>query len=301
MQMLLLGSHCNGAGGIAMAARRAGRAGMQALQVFTAVPRFYNDRAGVRPQRLAEWRDALAAAGIAPGHVIVHAGYVLNCAAPDEKKWARAAAGLAMELERSTMLGVAGVCFHPGSATDGDREAGCARVSEAMRRALESVPEGHTRLLLENTAGAGTTLGRTPGEIALMLEGIAQSGRHRTGYGLDTCHLFASGFALNESRESLCAVLDAFERETGEVPAFFHLNDSEGARGSNRDRHSCIGDGRIGAKPFGWLLQDRRTQDVPLILETPHAVELVADDDDSPDPQDVESITLLRRLALEIE
>jgi deoxyribonuclease-4 len=295
--MLLLGAHCIDTGGIPMAARRAGNAGMRALQIFSAIPKYYNDKVGVKPERVARFHEALSEAGIEAQHVVVHAAYVLNCATPDEEKWARAAAGLAKEFERSTMLGVGGVCFHPGAATTGDRQAACERVAEAMRRALAAVPDGETRLLIENTAGAGTTVGRTPEEVALMLAGIPDELRHRTGYGLDTCHLFASGYPLAESRAAVTAVLDAFEAATGEPPAFLHLNDSEGAMGSNKDRHALIGDGLIGAEPFGWLLQDRRARGIPLILETPQERPDVAEDDATPDPWDVQSLERLQALA----
>lgn len=297
MSSLFIGAHCIDNGGIPMAARRAGRAGMQALQIFSAIPKYYNDKVSVKPDRVARFREALDEAGIRPEHVIVHAAYVLNCATPDEEKWARAAAGLAKEFERSTALGVGGVCFHPGAATTGDRDEACERVSEAMRRALAVVPESHTRLLIENTAGAGTTVGRTPEEVALMLSGIPTAQRHRTGYGLDTCHLFASGFPIAESRAALTGVLDAFEAATGEPPAFLHLNDSEGALGSNKDRHALIGEGLIGATAFGWLLQDRRAAGIPLILETPQQHPDVAEDDATPDPWDVRSVATLRELA----
>ena len=296
---LLLGAHCIDTGGIPMAARRAGKAGMQALQIFSAIPKFYNDKVGVKPDRLARYQEALAEAGIRPEHVIVHAAYVINCATPDEEKWHRAAAALAIEFERSTALGVAGVCFHPGAATDGDRDAAIARVSEAMRRALAAVPASHTRLLIENTAGAGTTVGRTPEEVGTMLAGIPAADRARTGYGLDTCHLFASGYPIATSRADLTQVLDAFEAATGEAPAFFHLNDSEGALGSNRDRHALVGEGLIGADAFSWLLHDRRAKGVPLILETPQEHADIAEGDDTPDPWDVRSIALLRTLAAE--
>jgi deoxyribonuclease-4 len=251
----------------------------------------------VKPDRVARFHEALADAGIEPRHVIVHAAYVLNCATPDEEKWSRAAAGLAKEFERSTALGVGGVCFHPGAATTGDRQEACERVAEAMRRALAAVPESHTRLLIENTAGAGTTVGRTPEEVAQMLHGIPTEQRHRTGYGLDTCHLFASGFPIAASRAALTQVLDEFEAATGEPPAFLHLNDSEGALGSNKDRHALIGQGLIGETAFGWLLQDHRAQGIPLILETPQQITEVAEDDATPDPWDVTSVGLLRTLA----
>lgn len=298
MTQWLLGAACIDNGGIAMAVRRAGRGGMQSLQIFSAVPKYYNEKVGVKPDRVERFREALNAANIPAANVIVHAGYVLNCATPEAEKWERAATALAKEFERSTILGVGGVCFHPGAATDGDRDAGIARVSEAMRRALAAVPAGPTRLLIENTAGAGTTVGRTPEEVAAMLQGIPSSERARTGYGLDTCHLFSSGYPIHESPEALASVLDAFELATGERPAFFHLNDSEGALGSNRDRHARIGEGLIGAAPFEWLLRDRRAKGVPLLLETPQQHYDVGDEDDTPDPWDVETIEKLRAITL---
>jgi endonuclease IV len=113
---------------------------------------------------------------------------------------------------------------------------------------------------------------------------------------LDTCHLFASGYDLRASKAELTKVLDAFEEHAGETPGFFHLNDSEGALGSNKDRHMLIGDGAIGHEAFGWLLADRRTRDVPLILETPQLNMEIEEDDDTPDPYDVQMMELLGRL-----
>jgi endonuclease IV len=135
----LIGAHTIDNGGIAMAARRAGSAGMTALQIFSAVPKFYNEKVGVKPERLTAFHGALAAAGIARDAVIVHAGYVLNCATPEAEKWNRASLALTKELERSTALQVRGVCFHPGAATDQDRAAGVARVAAAMTQALETI------------------------------------------------------------------------------------------------------------------------------------------------------------------
>jgi deoxyribonuclease-4 len=227
---------------------------------------------------------------------MAHAAYVLNVATPDAAKWERAAAGLAKELERACTLGLGLLCFHPGAATDGDRDAALARVARAMTQALAAT-DGPTRLMVENTAGAGTTVGRTPDEVAGILAGIPAPHRARAGYGLDTCHLYASGYDLARDAAAVGEVLDAFETATGEPPGFFHLNDSEGALGSNRDRHRLIGEGAIGEAAFGWLLADRRSRGVPLVLETPHAVEEPGEDDDAPDPHDVRMLALLRRLA----
>jgi len=290
------GAHTVDTGGIHMAARRAANADMRALQIFSAIPKYYNDKVSVRPERAVRFRETIAATKIAPERIVVHAAYVLNTATPDEPKWLRARDGLAKELERSTALGVGAVCFHPGAATDGDREAAAERIATAIIHALETV-KGDTRVLVENTAGAGSTMARTPEEVGAILAHVPKRLRARTGYGLDTCHLFASGYDLRESPAAVRAVLDAFEEATGETPGFFHLNDSEGALGSNRDRHVLIGDGMIGAEAFGWLLADARTRNVPLILETPQLDYEIGDEDATPDPYDVQMMELLGRLS----
>lgn len=292
-----IGAHTIDTGGIDMAARRAGAAGMAALQIFTAPPRFYGDRSGIRPERVARFRAALDEAGIAPEHVVVHGAYVLGVATPEPEKWVRASQGLLKELERSSALGVGSICFHPGSAGNSEPREAVERVAEAIRAALEAIPETPTRILIENTAGAGRTIGRTAEEIAGILEKVPDSVRHRTGYGLDTCHLFASGYDLTRSPSAVSEILDEFESVIGEPPRFIHLNDSEGAMGSNRDRHALVGKGLIGVEPFRAILDDPRSHDIPLILETPQANPDVAEDDPSPDPWDVEMVTLLRSLA----
>ena len=275
-----------------MAALRAGRTGMKALQIFTAIPKYYGDKTSIRPERVQRFREALRTAGIEPANVLVHAAYVLNTATSETEKWARAAAGLRKELERSTAIGAGALCFHPGAATDGDRDAALGRVALAVSRALEAVP-GETRILIENTAGAGMTVGKTPEEVGGMLERVTPALRRRTGYGLDTCHLYSAGHDITRSAGALHGILDQFESAAGSPPSFFHLNDSEGALGSNRDRHVLIGEGRIGREPFRWLLEDRRSAGIPLILETPQQNYTIADDDDSPDPYDVRMVELL--------
>src|SRR5215218_7138 len=274
-----------------MAVRRAGNADMRAMQLFTAIPKYYGDKVSIRPERVTRFREALAKTKIDHTRVVVHAAYVLNVATPDETKWSRARDGLAKELERSTALGAGAVCFHPGAATDDDREAAAERIASAIVHALETV-KGDTRLLVENTAGQGRTMARTAEEVGSILAHVPRRLRARTGYGLDTCHLFASGYDLRVSKADVTKVLDAFEASTGETPGFFHLNDSEGALGSNKDRHMLIGDGSIGAEAFGWLLADRRTHGVPLIVETPQLNMEIGEDDDTPDPYDVQMMVM---------
>jgi deoxyribonuclease-4 len=288
-----IGAHTIDNGGIHMAVLRAGKAGMTALQLFTAIPRFYGDKSTIKPERVARFKTALAKTKIKPANVVVHAAYVLSVATPEDEKWVRASGGLTKELERSSALGVGSVCFHPGSAGASERADSAKRIAKAIVVALETI-ESETRLLVENTAGAGKTMGKTAQEVGQILSHVPKSLRARTGYGLDTCHLFSSGYDITSSRQGLTAVLDEFEKATGEPPSFFHLNDSEGELGSNKDRHVLIGDGRIGKQPFEWLMHDPRTSGIPLILETPQQNYEIADDDDSPDPYDVKMVKLLK-------
>ncbi len=128
----LLGGHPLDTGGIDQAVRRAGQAGMAAVQIFTAIPKYYGDRSSIRPERVERFQRALRETAMEPRHVLVHAAYVLNTASSDPEKGARARAGLAKEVERSTLLGAGQICFHPGAATDGDREAALDRVAAAI-------------------------------------------------------------------------------------------------------------------------------------------------------------------------
>lgn len=300
--MRFLGAHTVDNGGIDMAVRRAANAGMKALQLFTAVPKYYGDKSSIRAERVERFKTALRETKIDPGYVVAHAAYVLNTATPDDDKWSRAKAGLAKELERSTLLGIGNICFHPGAATGATLVPGqllspeeidlaAERVGAAIIHALETVPNGTARVLIENTAGAGRTFARTAAEIAAILHAVPKALRSRTGYGLDTCHLFSSGYDLRNG--GIIRVLDTFEKEIGEAPRFFHLNDSEGALGSNKDRHVLVGDGQIGVEPFKRLLADPRSEGIPLILETPQLNYEIADDDATPDPYDLQMMGLL--------
>jgi deoxyribonuclease-4 len=188
------------------------------------------------------------------------------------------------------------VCFHPGSAGASDRGDSAKRIAKAIAAAL-TANESETRLLVENTAGAGKTMGKTAQEVKDILDAVPKALRPRTGYGLDTCHLYSSGYDITKSKQAFTVVLDEFEEVVGEAPSFFHLNDSANELGSNKDRHVLIGDGYIGKEPFAWLMQDHRSREIPLILETPQLNYEIADDDDSPDPYDVKMMDLLGEMA----
>src|SRR5688500_11451453 len=193
-----IGAHTIDNGGLHMAVLRAGNSGMTAMQCFTAIPRFYGDKSTIKPERVARFKAALAKARIKPANVVVHAAYVLSVATPDDEKWERASAGLTKELERSSALGVGSVCFHPGSAGTGDRATSAKRIAKAIVKALESI-DSSTRVLVENTAGAGKTMGKTAQEVGEILSHVPNTLRAATGYGLDSCHRFSSGYDITKS------------------------------------------------------------------------------------------------------
>ena len=126
-----------------------------------------------------------------------------------------------------------------------------------------------------------------------MLAQVPAALRHRTGSGLDTCHLFSAGHDIASSRDALRSVLAQFEQTIGERPSFLHLNDSQHPRGSNKDRHALVGEGMIGAETFRWLMNEPVSEGIPLILETPQERTQVVEDDASADPYDARMVALL--------
>ena len=197
-----------------------------------------------------------------------------------------------MSKRRFSAGGGGTVGFHPGSAVHGDRAVSAQRSGKGITQARTTV-ESRTRLLVENTAGAGKTMGKTAQEVSDILAAVPKSLRGRTGPGRLPPPLITPGQQTTPAKKACHAVLYEFEKATGEPPSLFNLNGSEGELGSNRDRHVLIGDGRIGVPPFGWLMHDRRSDGIPLILETPQQNYEPADDDNSPDPYDLKMMKLL--------
>src|SRR3954468_13340387 len=163
------------------AVRRAAKAGMNTMQLFTAIPKFYGDKSNMSADRVKRFEAAVKATGMDPARFVTHGAYVLNTGTPDADKWTRARDGLTKELERSSVLGIGIVCYHPGAATDGDRVGAAERIAGAIVHALEHV-QSDTRILIENTAGAGTTMARTAQEVGMILANIPRRLRPRTGY-----------------------------------------------------------------------------------------------------------------------
>lgn len=281
--MLRLGAHESIAGGLHKAFDRAASVGCDALQVFVKPNRRWAVRP-LTPEDVARFRTKAEETGIRP--VVGHASYLLNLASPDRALWERSRDTLVIELRRCDALGVAWLVLHPGSHVGQGEEAGLARVAQAIGEVHAAAPGVRTRILLETTAGQGTSLGHRFEQLAWLADRTPQG--ERLGVCLDTCHVFAAGYELR-TPEGYAATMEAFDRIVGvKRLCALHLNDSKGALGSRLDRHEHIGQGRIGRDGFRYLLNDARLEGLPGLLETPKGDDL---------QEDRENLALLRSLA----
>jgi deoxyribonuclease-4 len=273
---MLLGAHVSPAGGPAKAVGRGEERGCRSIQIFNQNPRawkptVYSDEA------IAEFREALAASETVDA-LVIHAVYLINCASEDPEIRAKSLTSLIASLRAGAALGAVGVVLHPGSAlkNGGAAEAACERAAEAFAEALAE-SEG-CRLHLEDTAGTGGTLGRSFEELASMID--AAGGDERLGVCLDSCHLYASGYDISTA-EKLAGVLDEFDRTVGLGRlGSLHVNDSMTPLGSNRDRHTNLGDGEIGRDGCAAFLSEPRFDGLPCIFEGPGAAGKQVEADD---------------------
>jgi len=260
---MLLGAHVSIAGGLPRAAREARELGCEAVQIFSGSKMQWKTRA-LGDAEVRAYRRGMREAGVARS--MIHDSYLINLASPDRGLLARSRAAFAEEMRRADRLGVDYLVFHPGAHVGEGEAAGLARVAESLNLVLATVP-GRVRLLIENTAGQGTSLGADLDHLAELLA-RAKPGR-RMGVCLDTCHLFAASHDLR-TRRAYEATMRAIDRSIGlQRVLAFHLNDSRAELGSRVDRHAEIGTGLIGARAFGWLVRDERFATIPGVLETP--------------------------------
>jgi deoxyribonuclease IV len=261
---MFLGAHIGISEGLAESAHQARRIGCDSLQIFSKSPQMWAGPA-LAPDAVAGFRAAVAAEALRA--TAVHHGYLANLGSPKPEILARSRTALLDEMHRAESLGVSGLIFHPGAHTGSGVESGIRTIVESLRGALAEIPDGHVRLLLENAAGQGTTLGSTFEELAAALDGVGAP--DRVGVALDTCHLFASGFDFR-TPEGYGTMIDRLESVVGCRRVYaFHLNDAKAPVGSHLDRHENIGQGEIGLDGFRQIVNDRRWAAVPGYLETP--------------------------------
>jgi deoxyribonuclease IV len=261
---LRLGAHVSVAGGLPLAFGRARELGCGALQIFVKSASRWVGRA-LEEDEVAAFRAAWEGAPGSP--VLAHAAYLINLAAAPGEVLERSRQGLADELERSRRLGLAGLVVHPGCHGEAGEEEGLRRVAESLDLVLGEQPADTPRVLLETTAGQGTALGWRLEQLERILE-LARC-RERLAVCLDSCHLHAAGYPVDEEEGVERVLAEAVGRFGRARLAAVHLNDSRYPRGARRDRHANIGEGSIGRAAFARWLTTPTLAGVPMILETP--------------------------------
>lgn len=268
-----LGAHVSTAGGVATAPARALEIGALNLQLFTKQPNRWAEPV-VEPATAEAFRGARGTAGLRVAGA--HDSYLINLSTPDAPLFERSVSAFTKELARCAALDLDFLVTHPGNATDGDMESGYARNAEGVTRALEAVPSGSTRVLLEITAGTGSTVGATLEGLAAILAQIPEPWRSRVGICFDTCHAYSAGYDLVGDYDGVWA---RFESVLGlERLGLFHLNDSRNPFNSRKDRHEMIGEGSLGPEPFRRIVTDPRFAAIPKVLETPKGDDGVTND-----------------------
>jgi len=261
---MYLGAHLGIADGLAEAVEAAGTLGAECLQIFAKSPQMWNGPP-ISAEAAAGFRAAVASVGLRA--TAVHHGYLLNLASPKPENLERSRAAFRDEVARADLLGAKALIFHPGAHLGAGTAAGITTLVESLNAAAEATPSSTTRLLLENSAGQGTTLCSTFEELSEILGRLADP--KRFGVTLDACHLFAAGFDLRTD-DGYGALVDRIRATIGEANVqAFHLNDAKAPLGSHLDRHENIGRGEIGVAGFRHLVNDRRWAEVPGYLETP--------------------------------
>ncbi len=256
-----IGAHVSSSGGIHTAVDRAVAIGADSLQLFTQSPRTWRPT-NHDPATFERFRERRAETGM--GGVLAHALYLCNLAAPDDAIYEKSIAAMRNTMEVACAIGADGVVFHVGSHLGSGFDAGLERLLPAMEQVLELCSD-ETWLLMENSAGAGGTIGRSVEELAAIYERLD---RHpRLGVCLDSCHLYVSGVDVTDPA-ALDACLDEVDAAIGlDRLRALHVNDSATPLASNRDRHANIGEGLLGEQ-LGVFLGNPRLQTLPAVLET---------------------------------
>jgi len=271
------------AGGLPRAVERGLQVDCTALQIFTKSSNQWKARE-LGEEELAAFREAVAQGPI--DFVVAHDSYLINLASPDEALWEKSVTAFILEIRRCADLAVPVLVLHPGAHKNTGEEAGLKRIAQALNRAHAETADCAVVTALETHAGQGTTLGHRFEHLRDILGGLKNPAR--AAVCLDTCHVFAAGYPIH-TEEGWNETLEAFDDLVGlDRLACVHVNDSKKGLGCRVDRHAGLGQGEMGLLPFWHLVNDPRTRDLPMVLETPKGDDLALD---------VVNLDILRSLA----
>ncbi len=258
------GAHLSVAGGLHLAFDAAVTVGCDCLQIFVKNQKQWTAKP-LGDETVKAYRAAQRRTGIRP--VIAHASYLINLASPKQQQWDKSVAAMVDELERCAALGVSGLVMHPGAHMGEGLDAGIVRIVAGLDEIHRQTAGIRPRILLETTAGQGTSVGCAIEHLGRLLNEVAAP--DRLGVCLDTCHLFAAGYDLRKAG-AYERTIDLLRRHvTLRKIRCVHMNDSKGACGSRLDRHEHIGKGKIGTAGFRHVVNDPRLAHAVKILETP--------------------------------
>jgi deoxyribonuclease IV len=261
---MLLGAHVSIAGGLFNAPTRGKEIGCSAIQIFTKNQRQWK-HSPLTEEQIEQYKNELTKSCIEI--VIAHDSYLINLCSPDKNNLHKSRESFIFELARCQALGISGLVFHPGAHLILGEKKGLSLIAESINIVLEKFPEIDTKLLLETTAGQGTSLGYRFEQLEQIIQKI--EAKDKVGVCFDTCHIFASGYDIRTA-ESYQVTFKKFEDIIGlDKLGVFHLNDSKKELGSRVDRHERIGEGKIGLEAFRLIMNDLRFKNVPKILEIP--------------------------------
>jgi deoxyribonuclease-4 len=261
---VFFGAHVSASGGIHKTLDRAEAMGADAVQLFTQSPRMWRPT-NHDPANFDAFKQRRAQLGIASGGVLAHALYLVNLAAPDDDIYEKSRAALRNTMEVASAIDADGVVFHVGSHLGAGMDVGMERCVPALKEALELTTDT-TWLLMEDSAGAGGTIGRSIDELATLFD--ACDAHERLGVCLDTCHLYVSGVDVTDRAVLDDLLVEVDERIGLDRLRALHINDAADPLGSNRDRHANIGEGLLG-KELGVFLSHPKLQGLPAFLEVP--------------------------------
>ena len=265
--MKYVGAHVSAAGVIGNAPLNAAAIGARAFALFTRNQRQWTAKP-LTEEEVATFRNNCRKKGFHPKQILAHDGYLINLGHPEAEALAKSRTAFLAEMRRCEALGITLLNFHPGSHLRLSSERECLdRIAESIRIGLASTER--VTAVIENTAGQGSNLGFRFEQIARIIERVGD--RNRVGVCLDTAHAFAAGYDIR-TPEALASTLEEFERVVGfGYLRGVHLNDSKTELATRVDRHAPIGKGRIGLELFRIIMNDRRFDGIPLILETPES------------------------------
>jgi deoxyribonuclease-4 len=259
-----VGAHVSASGGVFNAPLNAMKIGAKAFALFTKNQKQWAAKP-LDEETIALFKTNLAKSGILPKHILPHDSYLINLGHPEEDKRQKSLEAFIDEVNRCSQLGLDRLNFHPGSHLKQISEEECIdRIASSMNETL-SVTNGVT-LVIENTAGQGSNLGWRIEHLAAIIERIED--KSRVGVCIDTCHMFTAGYDIR-TREAYDATWKEFDTIVGfKYLQGMHINDSKPDLGSHVDRHDSLGKGKIGLDTFGFIMNDPRMDDIPLVLET---------------------------------